>query len=181
MAQGETRTETDSMGPVEVPAARYWGAQTQRSLHHFAIGNDRMPKAVIRGMALLKKAAAMVNRDLGTLSNEHAQLIITAQTRVDEGHDVLVDDRATRPAPVPVVLGAAGAGEQHVRVLLPADQIGGAGVAPADPLVVEGLRVVLEEEVMTPVVMDQTVRVVHPAGGRGEVEQRHAELELLRK
>jgi len=85
MAQGETRTETDSMGPVEVPAARYWGAQTQRSLHHFAIGNDRMPKAVIRGMALLKKAAAMVNRDLGTLSNEHAQLIITAADEILEG------------------------------------------------------------------------------------------------
>ena len=85
MAQGETRTETDSMGPIEVPAARYWGAQTQRSLHHFAIGNDRMPKAVIRGMALLKKAAAMVNRDLGTLSNEHAQLIITAADEILEG------------------------------------------------------------------------------------------------
>ena len=60
-----TRTETDSMGPIEVPADRYWGAQTQRSLHHFSIGDDRMPTAVIRGMAILKKAAAQVNEALG--------------------------------------------------------------------------------------------------------------------
>ena len=60
-----TRTETDSMGPIEVPADRYWGAQTQRSLHHFSIGEDRMPTAVIRGMAILKKAAAQVNEALG--------------------------------------------------------------------------------------------------------------------
>jgi len=53
-----TRTETDSMGPIEVPADRYWGAQTQRSLHHFSIGDERMPASVIRGVAILKKAAA---------------------------------------------------------------------------------------------------------------------------
>ena len=52
-----------------MPAARYWGAQTQRSLHHFSIGDDRMPKPVIRGMAILKKAAALVNHDLGGLSD----------------------------------------------------------------------------------------------------------------
>ena len=51
-----TRTETDSMGPIEVPSERYWGAQTQRSLHHFSIGDDHMPTAVIRSMAVLKKA-----------------------------------------------------------------------------------------------------------------------------
>ena len=62
-----TRTETDSMGPIEVPSERYWGAQTQRSLHHFSIGDDHMPTAVIRSMAVLKKAAAMVNRDLGKM------------------------------------------------------------------------------------------------------------------
>ncbi|MBV8949477.1 MAG: fumarate hydratase, partial [Actinobacteria bacterium] len=49
-----TRTETDSMGAVDVPAERLWGAQTQRSLHHFAIADDHIPKAVIRGMAVLK-------------------------------------------------------------------------------------------------------------------------------
>ena len=54
-----TRTETDSMGAIEVPADRYWGAQTQRSLHHFSIGDERMPGSVIRGMAILKKAAAL--------------------------------------------------------------------------------------------------------------------------
>ena len=63
-----TRTETDSMGPIEVPADHYWGAQTQRSLHHFAIGDDHMPDAVIRGMAILKKAAALVNQELGKLA-----------------------------------------------------------------------------------------------------------------
>ncbi len=63
-----TRTETDSMGPIEVPGDRYWGAQTQRSLHHFSIGNDRMPEAVIRSMAVLKKAAALVNQELGKLA-----------------------------------------------------------------------------------------------------------------
>ena len=65
MAKSEsTRTESDSMGTIEVPADRYWGAQTQRSLHHFSIGNDRMPEALIRGMVILKKAAALTNRDI---------------------------------------------------------------------------------------------------------------------
>src|SRR5205807_2049644 len=59
-----TRTETDSMGPIEVPADRYWGAQTARSLIHFAIGQERMPRAVIRAFGILKKAAAEVNREL---------------------------------------------------------------------------------------------------------------------
>src|SRR5829696_6866095 len=59
MSDERTRREMDSLGEVEVPADRYWGAQTQRSLHHFSIGDDRMPKAVIRGMTILKKAAAL--------------------------------------------------------------------------------------------------------------------------
>ena len=58
---GATRSESDSMGAIDVPADHYWGAQTQRSLHHFDIGDDQMPDAVIRGMAILKKAAALVN------------------------------------------------------------------------------------------------------------------------
>jgi fumarate hydratase class II len=78
----KTRTESDSMGPIEVPADRYWGAQTQRSLHHFSIGDDRMPKQVIRGMALLKKAAATVNRDLGKLPAETAALIEQAADEI---------------------------------------------------------------------------------------------------
>src|SRR5437879_5004248 len=60
-----TRTETDSMGPVEVPGDRYYGAQTARSLVHFAIGEDRMPLPLIRAFGVLKKAAALANRDLG--------------------------------------------------------------------------------------------------------------------
>jgi len=83
-----TRQETDSMGVVDVPADRYWGAQTQRSLHHFPIGDDRMPTAVIRGMAVLKKAAALTNQDLGRLAAEEAKLIVQAADEVIEGrHD----------------------------------------------------------------------------------------------
>jgi len=84
-----TRTETDSMGPIEVPDDQYWGAQTQRSLHHFSIGDDRMPDAVIRGMAILKKAAALVNRDLDKLSADEADLIVRAADEILDGkhHD----------------------------------------------------------------------------------------------
>jgi fumarate hydratase class II len=82
---GATRTETDSMGAVEVPADRYWGAQTQRSLIHFAVGDDVMPIQVIHGLALVKKAAAAVNRDLGKLPAEKAALIIRAADDVLAG------------------------------------------------------------------------------------------------
>ena len=85
-AAASTRTETDSMGPIEVPADRYWGAQTQRSLHHFSIGDDRMPDAVIRGMAILKKAAALVNRDLGLLPADKAAWIGAAADEVIAGN-----------------------------------------------------------------------------------------------
>ncbi len=82
------RSETDSMGAVDVPAHRYWGAQTQRSLHHFSIGDDRMPVPVIRAMAVLKKAAALVNRDLGKLGATEADLIVEAADEVIAGaHD----------------------------------------------------------------------------------------------
>ena len=80
-----TRTETDSMGPIEVPSERYWGAQTQRSLHHFSIGDDHMPTAVIRSMAVLKKAAAMVNRDLRKMADDKAALIVQAADEVVAG------------------------------------------------------------------------------------------------
>ena len=85
MSERATRTETDSMGPIEVPDDRYWGAQTQRSLHHFSIGDDHMPVAVIRGMAILKKAAALVNHDLGKLPDEEARLIVAAADEVLAG------------------------------------------------------------------------------------------------
>ncbi len=84
-----TRTETDSMGAIEVPADRYWGAQTQRSLVHFAIGGDRMPREIIRALGLLKKAAAEVNRDLGMLPPDLARLIMQAGDEVIAGD---VDD-----------------------------------------------------------------------------------------
>jgi fumarate hydratase class II len=82
---GPTRTETDSMGAIEVPDDRYWGAQTQRSLHHFSIGTDRMPPAVIWGMAILKKAAALVNRDLAKLSDADAKLVEQAADEILDG------------------------------------------------------------------------------------------------
>jgi fumarate hydratase, class II len=80
-----TRTETDSMGAIDVPAEHYWGAQTQRSIHHFAIGDDRMPEAVIRGMAILKKAAALVNQELGKLPAEKADAIVQAADEIIAG------------------------------------------------------------------------------------------------
>ena len=79
------RTETDSMGAIEVPADRYWGAQTERSLLHFAIGDDRMPRSVIRAFGILKKAAALVNRDLGKLPPDKAELIVQAADEVIAG------------------------------------------------------------------------------------------------
>lgn len=74
----KTRTEKDSMGTIEVASDRYWGAQTERSLHHFAIGNERMPKELIHAFAILKKAAASANERLGKLSPEKTKLIHSA-------------------------------------------------------------------------------------------------------
>src|SRR5689334_21595348 len=81
----KTRTETDSMGAIEVPDDRYYGAQTARSLIHFDIGRDIMPLEIIRGMGILKKAAALVNRDLGKLPAEKCDLITKAADEVIEG------------------------------------------------------------------------------------------------
>jgi len=80
-----TRTETDSMGPIQVPADRYYGAQTARSLIHFAIGDDRMPAAVIRAFGIIKKASALVNQELGKLSSDKAELISRAADEVIAG------------------------------------------------------------------------------------------------
>jgi fumarate hydratase class II len=82
---GPTRTESDSMGEIEVPADRYYGAQTARSLIHFDIGKDAMPPELIRAFGILKKAAALVNQDLGKLSSEKARLIIQAADEVISG------------------------------------------------------------------------------------------------
>ena len=81
-----TRTETDSMGKMEVPVDRYYGAQTARSLIHFAIGKDTMPPELIRAFGILKKACALVNQDLGKLSPEKARLIVAAADEVISGN-----------------------------------------------------------------------------------------------
>jgi fumarate hydratase class II len=73
-----TRTEFDSMGDVEVPADRYWGAQTQRSLQHFSIGNDRMPIEVYHAYGIVKKAAALVNQEAGRLPDWKGKVIVQA-------------------------------------------------------------------------------------------------------
>ncbi len=82
---GATRVETDSMGPIEVPAEHYWGAQTQRSLHHFAISRDRMPAGIVRAFGILKRAAAEVNADLGLLPAERRDLIVRVAQEVADG------------------------------------------------------------------------------------------------
>ncbi len=81
-----TRIESDSFGPIEVPATALWGAQTARSLHFFAIGAQRMPLEVIHALAWVKWAAALVNRDLGLLDANKAQAIADAAQQVATGH-----------------------------------------------------------------------------------------------
>jgi len=80
-----TRIESDSMGEIEVPSDVYWGAQTQRSLLHFNIGFDVMPREVIRALGILKKAAAIVNFDLGKLPEDKMKLIVQAADEVIDG------------------------------------------------------------------------------------------------
>jgi fumarate hydratase, class II len=79
------RVESDSLGPIEVAAEHYWGAQTERSLRHFAIGHETMPPAVIRAFGVLKLASARVNRDLGMLDDERCALIEQAAGEVVDG------------------------------------------------------------------------------------------------
>ncbi len=83
----KTRTETDSMGAIEVPADKYWGAQTERSIHNFPIGRDRFQWShpIIRALGILKKAAALANAELGELPREKGDLIARAADEVIEG------------------------------------------------------------------------------------------------
>jgi fumarate hydratase class II len=99
----KTRTEHDTMGNVEVPADKYWGAQTQRSLQNFKIGDGTMPIEIIRAFAVLKKAAAFTNLDLGVLSNVKAELIGKV---CDEILDGKLDDQ------FPLVVWQTGSGTQ---------------------------------------------------------------------
>jgi len=82
---GQKRTESDSMGKIDVPSDRYYGAQTERSLHHFDISHDRMPAPLIHAFGLLKKACALANAELGLLAKEKAGWITQAATEVSEG------------------------------------------------------------------------------------------------
>ena len=80
-----TRIESDSMGEIEVRADRYWGAQTERSLHHFDIGDDVMPREMIRAFGILKKACALVNNDLGKLPDDKLKFVVQACDEVIDG------------------------------------------------------------------------------------------------
>jgi fumarate hydratase class II len=99
----EYRIETDSMGEIQVPVDRYYGAQTARSLMNFKIGGDRFPRELIRALGVLKKAAAMTNKELGTLPAEKADLIVKAADEVIAG---ALDDH------FPLVVWQTGSGTQ---------------------------------------------------------------------
>src|ERR1700720_4969440 len=102
-SKSATRTETDSFGPVEVPADRYWGAQTERSRQNFRIGQDRMPIAIVHALGIVKLAAAETNRELGLLDQRRARAIIRAAREVIEGK---LDDH------FPLVVWQTGSGTQ---------------------------------------------------------------------
>jgi fumarate hydratase, class II len=98
-----TRTETDSFGPIEVPADRYWGAQSERSRQNFKIGRDRMPIEIIHALGLVKLAAAETNRELGLIDARRARAIARAAREVIEGK---LDDH------FPLVVWQTGSGTQ---------------------------------------------------------------------
>src|ERR1700752_3268289 len=98
-----TRTETDSFGPIDVAADRYWGAQTERSRQNFKIGKDRMPIAIVHALGIVKLAAAETNRELGLLDARRAGAIIRAAREVIEGK---LDDH------FPLVVWQTGSGTQ---------------------------------------------------------------------
>src|ERR1700694_5616249 len=99
----KTRSETDSFGPIEVPADRYWGAQTERSLRNFRIGTERMPLPLIHAFGIVKRAAAETNRKLGSLDALRAKAIIAAAQQVIDGK---------LDAPFPLVVWQSGLGNQ---------------------------------------------------------------------
>ena len=98
-----TRTETDTFGPIEVPADRYWGAQTERSKHNFKIGNERMPMPIVRALAMVKLASAQTNLELGLLDQRRARAIVRAAREVIDGK---LDDN------FPLVVWQTGSGTQ---------------------------------------------------------------------
>jgi len=98
-----TRTETDTFGPIEVPADRYWGAQTERSKHNFRIGVERMPMPIVRALAIVKLASAQTNLELGLLDQRRARAIVRAAREVIDGK---LDDH------FPLVVWQTGSGTQ---------------------------------------------------------------------
>ncbi|NLS71200.1 class II fumarate hydratase [Bradyrhizobium brasilense] len=102
-SKAKTRSETDSFGPIDVPADRYWGAQTERSRQNFKIGHDRMPIAIVHALGIVKLAAAETNRELGQLDARRAGAIIRAAKEVIEGK---LDDN------FPLVVWQTGSGTQ---------------------------------------------------------------------
>ena len=99
----QTRTESDSIGPIEVPAHRYWGAQTQRSLENFKIGGERMPAPLVKALGVQKKAAALTNVELGSLDKKLGEAIVQAAEEVSDG--TLIDE-------FPLVVWQTGSGTQ---------------------------------------------------------------------
>ena len=127
-----TRTESDTFGPIEVPAHRYWGAQTQRSIQNFKIGTDRMPAPLVHALGLVKQAAALVNKDLGALEPKLADAIAASAAEVVEGR---YDDE------FPLVIYQTGSGTQsnmnanEVIASLANERLGGqrGGKSPVHP------------------------------------------------
>jgi fumarate hydratase class II len=131
-APNRTRTESDTFGPIAVPAERYWGAQTQRSIQNFRIGGERLPVPLVRALGLVKQAAALVNKDLGELDPRLADAIARAAAEVVEGK---YDDE------FPLVVWQTGSGTQsnmnanEVIAALANEMLGGkrGGKSPVHP------------------------------------------------
>ena len=127
------RVERDSMGEINVPSDRYWGAQTQRSLEHFKIGGDRFPREMIRALGILKKCAAMTNQELGLLPADKTKVIVGAADEVIRGD---------LDAHFPLVVWQTGSGTQtnmnaneviaNRALELMGEKLGGKGVHPND-------------------------------------------------
>ncbi|HEY8074866.1 MAG TPA: class II fumarate hydratase [Labilithrix sp.] len=124
------RIETDTMGAVEVPADRYWGAQTQRSVENFRIGGHRFPPSVVRAFGVVKRACALVNHDLGKLDAARAALIAQAAEEVEQGK---LDDH------FPLVVWQTGSGTQsnmnaNEVIANRANEIGGVPLGQRGPI-----------------------------------------------
>ena len=100
---GQTRSESDTMGSIDIPFDRFWGAQTQRSLDNFKIGGERFPRELIRALGIVKRSAAIVNNQLGALRDDKKELIVKACDEIISGN---IDDH------FPLVVWQTGSGTQ---------------------------------------------------------------------